>query len=129
MTDAGAYALSPSSYGTFDQGGNAREFLETRFGFDREFPGLRGGSTYSGPDALQAASFGYNNPRVESSAVGFRVASSASIPEPGSAWLAAMAAVWVNQRHRASWANIVAAVSRYRRAKARGWTRRSSYLS
>ncbi len=91
MTDVGAYALSISPNGTFDQGGNAREWNETRFGAELNFPGLRGGSSHSNGSELGASSYGYNNPRVESSVVGFRVASSASIPEPGTAWLAAIA--------------------------------------
>jgi formylglycine-generating enzyme len=91
MTDVGAYALSISPTGTFDQGGNAREWNETRFGAELAFPGLRGGSSHSNGSELGAANFGYNNPRVESSAVSFRVASPVAIPEPATAWLTALA--------------------------------------
>jgi formylglycine-generating enzyme required for sulfatase activity len=100
MTDVGAYALSGSPYGTFDQGGNAREWNETRFGADLTFPGLRGSSSHSNGSELGASSYGYNNPRVESSVVGFRVASPAIIPEPGTAGLTGIAAVWLCVRRR-----------------------------
>jgi len=42
-SDAGAYTGSASPYGTFDQGGNVWEWLETRSG---EKVGLRGGSFF-----------------------------------------------------------------------------------
>jgi formylglycine-generating enzyme required for sulfatase activity len=100
MTDVGAYALSISPNGTFDQGGNAREWNETRFGAELAFPGLRGASSHSSGSELGASSFGYNNPRVESSAVGFRVARPAIIPEPGTAGLTAIAAVRLCVRRR-----------------------------
>lgn len=93
MTDVGAYVLSISPNGTFDQGGNAREWNETRFGAELNFPGLRGGSSHSNGSELGAAKFGYNNPRVESSAVSFRVASPAAIPEPATTWLTALVAL------------------------------------
>jgi formylglycine-generating enzyme required for sulfatase activity len=93
MTDVGAYALSISPNGTFDQGGNAREWNETRFGAELAFPGLRGSSSHSNGSELGASSYGYNNPRVESSVVSFRVASPAAIPEPSTAWLTALAAM------------------------------------
>jgi formylglycine-generating enzyme len=79
-TEVGAYSLSPSPYGTFDQGGNLREWLEDG---DPENPPpyrlIRGGSFDLGEFHLwdRAAWF----PANDHYEIGFRVA---SIPEPGS---------------------------------------------
>jgi hypothetical protein len=77
-TDVGAYSLSGSPYGTFDQGGNVWEWNEVIIGSNR---GWRGGSFGSAPDAL-AASFRSSTgiPVREGNPIGFRVA---MIPEPG----------------------------------------------
>ena len=84
-TDVGSYTLSASPYGTLDQGGNAKEWNETRFG---EFPGIRGGSTNDPLTNLSAASYGFNTPGGDS-ATGFRVATIA-VPEPASMPLAGL---------------------------------------
>jgi sulfatase modifying factor 1 len=83
-TDVGSYSGAPSSYGTFDQGGNVWEWNDALiFGSSR---GLRGGSWFD----LGFVGDGYYlesslrdgaGPSSEDGAVGFRVA---SVPEPTS---------------------------------------------
>jgi formylglycine-generating enzyme required for sulfatase activity len=81
LTDVGAYMLSDSFYGTFDQGGNVYEWNEALI--DGSSRLLRGG-VWNGGSVLLAASgrLHYYDPSFENAInVGFRVA---SIPEPGS---------------------------------------------
>ena len=81
-TEVGEFEKSQSPYGTFDQGGNLKEWNETSilFGSAR---GLRGGCFGSISVALEAS---YRNnvsyPTHENNAIGFRV-TSIPIPEPG----------------------------------------------
>jgi formylglycine-generating enzyme required for sulfatase activity len=83
LTDVGAYGLSVSPYGTFDQGGNVWEWNEQTAGSGR---GLRGGSwnfpagftAASGPDQI--------DPKLGYSHVGLRLAS-LPVPEPAHALL------------------------------------------
>ena len=99
LTDVGAYAASPSYYGTFDQGGNLYEWNEAVIGGSR---GARGGSW---------ADFAHNSPasyRVESEAflqsgsvIGFRVAAVPAVPEPSSLLLILMASTGLLVRKRA----------------------------
>jgi formylglycine-generating enzyme required for sulfatase activity len=98
LTDVGAYAASPSYYGTFDQGGNLYEWNEAVIGGSR---GARGGSW---------ADFAHNSPasyRVESEAflqsqsvIGFRVAAVPAVPEPSSPLLILMASTGLLVRKR-----------------------------
>ncbi len=71
-TDAGAWAY-PSAYGTYDQGGNAAEWLETQFDATRYF--VRGGS-WSSPNSSDLASnkAGYQVPIGNGPNLGFRLA-------------------------------------------------------
>ena len=79
-TEVGAFASSPSGYGTFDQGGNVWEWSESWASSD----GMRhlyGGSyddSSGGLSALGAWNFGQYS-SVERSNVGFRIA---YVPEP-----------------------------------------------
>jgi formylglycine-generating enzyme required for sulfatase activity len=86
LTDAGAYALSVSPYGTYDQGGNVNEWNETIIVGRRGMRGGRwGGESYlmlSAYRSLEFASF-------ENAAIGFRVA---NVPEPSTLALAALGA-------------------------------------
>ncbi len=82
VTTVGAYTGSASPYGTYDQGGNVIEWNEQILGSSRE---LRGGGFTFLPDELAAANIGSTNPTVETSYIGFRVAS--PIPEPGTGLL------------------------------------------
>jgi formylglycine-generating enzyme required for sulfatase activity len=82
LTDAGAYTLSPSYYGTFDQGGNVSEWNENAGnvgGF--YFRDVRGGSWVNSASFLAASNSSLVNPALEQSDIGFRVAT--VVPEPG----------------------------------------------
>jgi formylglycine-generating enzyme required for sulfatase activity len=88
MTDAGAYTLSGSPYGTFDQGGNVWEWNETRF--PNSFRGIRGGSWYYDSISLLASGSGRGTPAFGAYYLGFRVA---SIPEPSTTCLGMLAVI------------------------------------
>lgn len=82
LTDVGAYGLSGSPYGTFDQGGNVWEWNETASGSDR----VNRGGAYNFSEIYLPASFKNEwGPTTELAYLGFRVAS--PIPEPGTALL------------------------------------------
>lgn len=91
LTDAGAYLLSASPYGTFDQAGNVWEWNETRFfGLG---PGIRGGAWKPGDvggDNLRASCWGSDSdlPGGPGGWVSFRVAS--AVPEPSELALAVL---------------------------------------
>ena len=72
-TVGSAGALSESFYGTFDQGGNLKEWNET-VAHDT-FRVLRGGSWNSGVSVLRSSFQNSTLPTLEFDAVGFRVAS------------------------------------------------------
>jgi formylglycine-generating enzyme required for sulfatase activity len=79
LTDVGAYGLSDSPYGTFDQGGNVWEWNEQIFsGSDRV---VRGGSWLDLAAYFAASNELSPDPTLEVSSLGFRVAS--LVPEPG----------------------------------------------
>jgi formylglycine-generating enzyme len=90
LTDAGAYLLSASPYGTFDQGGNLIEWNDTAF-LEGAGRGARGGSYFSPqPNPFDKgdlhASRWYQTPVGQEegfpTTVGFRVA---TVPEPTAA--------------------------------------------
>jgi sulfatase modifying factor 1 len=105
VSDVGAYPLSDSPYGTFDQAGNLWEWNETLIQRGPAanplsfFRGTRGGA-WSGNTASFLASsnritisFDGPNPSGRSTSIGFRVASISTIPEPSSLLLIALAIV------------------------------------
>jgi formylglycine-generating enzyme required for sulfatase activity len=96
MTNVGAYMLSKSPYGTFDQGGNVWEWNETHVAIFGPSRGLRGGS-YSFPVLDLQASTGRNYKFASGFVdyVGFRVA---GIPEPGCFTLGVMALLMLSLR-------------------------------
>jgi formylglycine-generating enzyme required for sulfatase activity len=82
ITDVGAYDLSMSAYGTFDQNGNVYEWLESVFD---EYPGeiypyMRGGAWSSSIGHLASSHLKNDEPVSQSDYIGFRVAS--PVPEP-----------------------------------------------
>jgi len=79
LINTGAYTLSQSYYGTFDQGGNVYEWNDAVIGASR---GLRGGGWNSGASILLSSARDMYLPTSESSYVGFRIATDA-VPEPG----------------------------------------------
>lgn len=91
-TEAGDFKLSPSPYGTFDQGGNVYEWNETLYLSDR---GALGGDYIHSENLLHARESTFKAPTSVSKDLGFRVAASywQVIPEPGSATLLLLAAV------------------------------------
>jgi formylglycine-generating enzyme required for sulfatase activity len=98
ITDVGI--LSP--YGTAGQGGNVWEWEETESDLVNDSPtidssssprGDRGGRWALSSLDLLSSFRGVDFPSIESANIGFRVASVASIPEPSTAVLGAMASV------------------------------------
>ena len=76
LTDAGAFSLADSFYGTFDQGGNVIEWNDAVIGSLR---GFRGGSFGDGEFIMVASIRPAGDPANEAFAWGFRVA---IVPEP-----------------------------------------------
>jgi formylglycine-generating enzyme required for sulfatase activity len=96
LTDVGAYASSPSYYGTFDQGGNVREWNETAVSSSSR--GLRDGFWNGNSAFLRASNRNAIVPNAENFFIGFRVA---SIPEPASITLSsAVMIMWLVRRRR-----------------------------
>ena len=85
LTPVGTFTQSSSYYGTFDQSGDIFQWNETAVvrGSSR---GLRGGYWYNdASDSYLVSSYRRNgDPAAEYFEVGFRVASSEAVPEPGS---------------------------------------------
>jgi formylglycine-generating enzyme len=75
-TPVGAFADSPSPYGTFDQGGNVHQWTEDISSSKRV---LRGGSFGAPLEFLASSTRFICNPTWEANGIGFRVA---SVPEP-----------------------------------------------
>jgi len=84
LTPVGSFVLSPGPFGTYDMGGDVLQWNEgVRFTDAREAPGGAWGF-YSGglasEDSLNDFAF---VPTYQIDYIGFRVASSAAVPEPG----------------------------------------------
>lgn len=89
LTDAGAYTLSGSPYGTFDQAGNVWEWTDTVF--DDSFRRIRGGCWGGGDGSLRPSDSVSVDPTYEEFSIGFRVAS--AVPEPSTLLLFGIGAV------------------------------------
>ncbi|HVP13082.1 MAG TPA: DUF4118 domain-containing protein [Phycisphaerae bacterium] len=91
-TPGGYFSTSDSPYGTFDQGGNVEEWVETAW--DSHSRVLRGGA-YTGPYLWMRADDIFSlPPRSEGSATGFRLA---LVPEPATLTLFLLSA-WLKTR-------------------------------
>jgi formylglycine-generating enzyme len=97
LTDAGAYALSASPYGTFDQGGSVWEFNESAY--EGLYRGFRGGSWYNYTIDPQALGWGRDDPTFKFINNGFRVA---TVPEPCISFWAGAAGFSLLVRRRAA---------------------------
>lgn len=87
LTDVGAYSQTINPYGTFDQGGNVREFNEAVVGSLARR--LRGGGWAATSGNLHAAHRELISTSAEAANVGFRIA--ASNPEPSTLLLSVIA--------------------------------------
>ena len=89
-TDVGSYSSDPSSYGTFDQGGNVWEWNDAVI--DGMSRGLRGGAYNNDSSYLSSTVRSQDEPNYESALVGFRLVSvTATVPEPSSMLLTMLA--------------------------------------
>ena len=78
LTDVGAFSLAGSFYGTFDQGGNVREW-DDAIDIEEGGRGLRGGSWSLNENGLRASIRSGLDPVFEGGDMGFRVV---MVPEP-----------------------------------------------
>jgi formylglycine-generating enzyme required for sulfatase activity len=91
LTPVGSFALSPGPYGTYDMGGDVWQWNE--IDDDGSYRGLRGGSYFIYSDEMVSYERNAGIPTAEHAVFGFRVASSAAVPEPGSMALLLAAAL------------------------------------
>lgn len=82
VTDVGTYAANPSYYGTFDQGGNVREWNDAIVSASHR--GRRGGPFNNVESTLASSNRNSWTPHSEFRDIGFRVSSLEPIPEPSS---------------------------------------------
>ena len=88
-TNVGTYSGDPSSYGTFDQGGNVGEWND---GIIYDTQRVRRAGRFDNVESsLAAYTHGGGSPTSETNSLGFRVASIASVPEPTSIVLTMLA--------------------------------------
>jgi formylglycine-generating enzyme required for sulfatase activity len=94
MTDVGAYMGTASHYGAFDMGGNVYQWNEA-LGFTPSLRSILGGSYLTGPAATESTFLGSagGDPDLGAIADGFRVVSTAIVPEPSSLVLTALSLV------------------------------------
>lgn len=99
LTDVGAYRLSESPYGTFDQGGNVWEWNESVYDIirGRIGRGLRGGGWGHWPTYQSADSQFAQVTTREDRFTGFRLA---TVPEPSTLLLGSSAAIGLWMRRR-----------------------------
>jgi formylglycine-generating enzyme required for sulfatase activity len=100
LATVGAYGLSDSPYGTYDQGGNVWEWNEEIVSGSSR--GVRGGSWNDNASDLAASDPSSNDPSSEYAGVGFRVASLVPEPGPGLLGMTAVLALVASRRRRAN---------------------------
>ena len=100
LTPVGTFAASPSAYGAYDMGGDVFQWNEANI--SDSYRGLRGGSWNEASIFLASSTDSSRvDPTYEGYYIGFRVASVASVPEPGTlAMLLAGAVVFGIWRQR-----------------------------
>jgi len=98
-TDVGAYAMSVSGYGTYDQNGNMWEWLEVRFVdvYGRLYARTRGGGWSDEDGQVAAYRSGGAFPTWESPYAGIRLA---AVPEPSTLSLLALGVLAMLRRRR-----------------------------
>ena len=88
-TDVGSYSSDPSSYGTFDQGGNVWEWNDRIWNNDqRKWRGGGWNGTYGGGVELGKSFYQSGAPTWQDNSLGFRLA---AVPEPTSMLLSIFA--------------------------------------
>jgi formylglycine-generating enzyme required for sulfatase activity len=97
VTAVGTYSNNPSHYGTYDQGGNVREWNDGDNGLGR---GVRGGSWDDPESELANTSYAYSLETWEDVALGFRLVSVNPIPEPTTSLLSVLGATMLLRRRR-----------------------------
>jgi formylglycine-generating enzyme len=100
ITDVGAYTASSSFYGTFDQGGNVKEWTETIDEEDSSMHTVSGGGyggTFPGMESIIELSPDRYEPLYQVNTIGLRMI---YIPEPTSATLCAAGVLILTVRRR-----------------------------
>lgn len=98
LTDAGAFSLATSYYGTFDQGGNVSEWDEAIIESVESERGIRGGSwSFPFPISLDASTRYRATPTTERHDIGFRIV---IIPEPSVSMVVALGSALLALRRR-----------------------------
>jgi formylglycine-generating enzyme required for sulfatase activity len=106
LTPVGYFAGSPGPYGTYDMSGDVWQWNEANL--DGSSRGLRGGSFGTFPGDLPSSCRNGSSPSYDGGLMGFRVASSAATPEPGSITLLVAGAAgllgykWATRRRKAA---------------------------
>jgi formylglycine-generating enzyme required for sulfatase activity len=101
LTPVGAFASSPSHYGTFDMGGDVWQWEETLV-FGGPYREIRGGSYADGVGPMTSFEFSGGPMETPGVSVGFRVA---YVPEPSAATLflsAVLGSILFLKRHRSA---------------------------
>jgi formylglycine-generating enzyme required for sulfatase activity len=97
VTTVGSYSNNPSFYGTYDQGGNVREWNDGDNGLGK---GVRGGSWDDPESEMEKTSLSYSLVTWEVDSMGFRLASIDPIPEPGTSLLGVLGVLILMRRRR-----------------------------
>ena len=82
LTAVGTFLASPGPYGTYDMGGDLQQWNETAVNSSSR--GRRGGFWDNNATSMASSIRDSNDPAIEDDTIGFRVASSVAVPEPGS---------------------------------------------